>query len=433
MIELPPMDMPWNKLKRFAWIALVIITAVFILQRSDIEVGDLTQRVHGHTRGMEFDYGKWGLGALGLKAVHLGLGATDYLPAEAQKKIVLDYLELIREIYWAEAELYEIYANPDTADPEAASSEIRQKVADLHNQRDQLAPLAEAILQNQLTSVAADFGLTLGGQSIPPVLYHATPLPLALIVSPRETIRQDVNISLIPDLTVAERSGLEDQVDDNLDVSTLVVNIGGVGMYPTMVKQTANINWLAEVIAHEWIHNVLTLRPLGASYMSSPELRIINETVASMAGKEIGATLIKRYYPEFVPPPPLVADDNEAEVPTPQPEPPAFDYRAEMHETRLNVDAMLAAGEVDDAEAYMEARRQLFWENGYRIRKLNQAYFAFHGAYADTPGGTAGAQEDPVGEAVRTLRSQSPSLAAFINRISWMWSFDQLQNAVDES
>jgi len=76
----------------------------------------------------------------------------------------------------------------------------------------------------------------------------------------------------------------------------------------------------------------------------------------------------------------------------------------------------------------MEARRVFFWENGYLIRKLNQAYFAFHGAYADQPGGAAG--EDPVGAAVRALRSQSLSLADFLNRISWMSSFEQLKKAV---
>lgn len=432
MIELPPMDIPWRKLKRFVWISFVMVAAIFILQRSDIKISDLTQRVHGFTRGLEFDYGKWGLEALSLKVSEIGLGAVDYLPEEAQKQIVLDYLDLVREIYRSEAALYEIYADPEIADPETASTEIRQEVAALHNQRDHLAPLAEAILQNQLTAVAAEAGLTLGGQSIPPVLYHVTPLPFALIVSPRDTIRQDAQISLNPDLTVAERSDLEDQIDENLNVSSLVVNIGGIGMYPTMVMQTTNINWLAEVVAHEWIHNVLTLRPLGASYMSSPELRVINETVANMAGKEIGAALIERYYPEFVPPPPVENEDDNTSAPPP--EPPAFDYRTEMHETRLNVDEMLSLGKIEEAEAYMETRRQIFWENGYRIRKLNQAYFAFHGAYADTPGGsggTAGAREDPVGSAVRALRAQSPSLAAFINKISWMWSLEQLQKAVE--
>jgi hypothetical protein len=415
--------------QRILTIALVMVAAILLLQRSNNESGDLNQRVRGFTRGIEFDFGRWGLDALWMKFSNVGFGVVDYLPEEAQKQIVVEYLDLVGKIYETESTLNEIYADPNIDDPEVASPESRQNLAELYDQRDQLVPLAEAILQNQLTAVATDFGLTLGGQSLPPVLYHVTPLPLALIVSPRDTIRQDADIPLIPDLTVAERADIEARVDDTLDVSSLVVNVGGVGMYPTMVMQTTSINWLAEVVAHEWIHNVLTLRPLGASYLSSPELRIMNETAANIAGKELGAALIERYYPEYAPLPPT--DENEEEPePSPPPEPPAFDYRAEMHQTRVTVDVLLAAGQIREAEEYMEARRQFFWENGYRIRKLNQAYFAFYGAYADIPGGAAGA-EDPVGPAVRALREQSDSLASFINKISWMWTFEQLEEVVN--
>ena len=104
-----------------------------------------------------------------------------------------------------------------------------------------------------------------------------------------------------------------------------------------------------------------------------------------------------------------------------------------MHITRLAVDSLLAEGKIEQAETYMELRRRVFWENGYHIRKLNQAYFAFHGAYADQPGGAAGASEDPAGEAVRALRANSASLAEFLNRISWMWTFKQLQQAVSKN
>ena len=81
-----------------------------------------------------------------------------------------------------------------------------------------------------------------------------------------------------------------------------------------------------------------------------------------------------------------------------------------------------------EAEEYMEARRRFMWENGYQLRRLNQAYFAFHGAYADITAGAAGS--DPVGPAVVSLRNKSQSLADFINTISWMSSFDQLQQAI---
>lgn len=156
----------------------------------------------------------------------------------------------------------------------------------------------------------------------------------------------------------------------------------------------------------------------------------MNETVASIAGKEIGRQLVATYYPELLPPEPEPEQD-QGQQPNPQEtpaEPPAFDFRAEMHTTRLEADRLLAEGKIPQAEAYMEVRRRLFWDHGYRLRKLNQAYFAFYGAYADQPGGAAGV--DPVGTAVRALRDQSASLTQFLNRVSWMWSFAQLQRAV---
>jgi len=60
---------------------------------------------------------------------------------------------------------------------------------------------------------------------------------------------------------------------------------------------------------------------------------------------------------------------------------------------------------------------------------LNQAYFAFYGAYAEQPLGAAG--NDPVGPAVRALRSQSASLADFVHQIAWMTSFEQLQKSIN--
>ena len=124
----------------------------------------------------------------------------------------------------------------------------------------------------------------------------------------------------------------------------------------------------------------------------------------------------------------LISFDNQF-LPSPSlADTPPFDFRAEMHETRVHVDALLAQGKIDEAEAYMEQRRQVFLKNGYLIRKLNQAYFAFNGAYADVPGGAAG--EDPVGPAVRALRAKSRSLADFVNTIAWMTSFQQLQQAI---
>ena len=416
--------------KKSLSLLFIILAGSVLLQRSDIKVGNRVEEVRSFTRAIEFDFVSWTLNALGIKIQQMSLGAVDYLEQEDRSSIVLDYLALNDEIGQLETQVFEIYANPDIADPEITSQPLHNELQDLLAKREKLAPLAESIVQDQLSEILAELEMTTLGQPVPPVLYHISPVPRGLVVSPRDAIQQDANIAIDPEITIAEMVALENKVDAALDVSSLVVGLGGIGLYPTMVMETSNINWLAEVVSHEWVHNFLTLRPLGANYNTSPELRIINETVANLAEKEIGTAVIQRFYPDFAPKPtpPSTNKTGSDDLPV---GPPPFDFRAEMHETRLTTDLLLSEEKIEEAEAYLESRRQMFWEQGYRIRKLNQAYFAFYGAYADQPGGPAGSTEDPIGDAVRKLRTQSPSLASFLNRISWMWSLEQLFNAVE--
>lgn len=415
--------------KKIASLVLLLFIVVTLLGAGGQSNQDMTNRVRVFTRGIEFNFLDWTLKAIGIKISQIALGAVDYMSTEVQRQVVFEYLEQIWMIHRNEAKLYEIYANPDIQDPEQASQDLRKELTGLRAHRDQLAPLAESILQNQVSQVVDELGLTLGGQPIPPVLYHSTQLPWGLVISPRDEIRQIEFISLVPETTLEEQVKLENQVERNLDVSSLVVGIGGMGLYPTMVDETSNLNWLSEVIAHEWVHNFLTLRPLGFSYISSPELRTMNETAASIAGVEIGQAVIEKYYPELVPPPPAPEPAPSQSSPE-ESQVDVFNFNKEMRKTRERVDQLLAEKKINEAEEYMEQRRVEFWENGYRIRKLNQAWFAFHGAYADHPsGGAAGA--DPVGAAVRQLRTQSATLAEFLNRISWMSSFEQLRRAVE--
>jgi hypothetical protein len=95
-----------------------------------------------------------------------------------------------------------------------------------------------------------------------------------------------------------------------------------------------------------------------------------------------------------------------------------------MRETRVRVDELLAEGKVEEAEAYMEQRRQVFVEEGYHIRKLNQAYFAFHGAYADQPGASGA---DPIGPAVRDLFARVPDLHSFVAQASRVTTLEELE------
>ncbi len=400
------------------------LAAILLVQSSSPPVNQL-ERIRASTRAIEFDYVSWTLDAIGVKIGQSALGLESYLPLASQGQTVLDYLQLVSKIQQVESAIRDIYADPNVTNPQETSNDLSQQLASFRQQQKLLEPLAEGVLESQISTVAAEMGLTFAGQPIPPVSFQLSEPPNALIVSPRDVIRQDADISISPNLTIDQITQLEDTVDRSVNVSSLVVGIGGIGVYPTMVMQTTDINWLAEVVSHEWTHNFLTLRPLGASYLSNPELRTMNETTASIAGKEIGRAVVARYYPDLLPPPPPPAQQTPSQEPS---TPPAFDFNAEMRETRVTVDKLLADGKIDEAEAYMEQRRVFFWDHGYHIRKINQAYFAFYGAYADQPGGAAGT--DPVGTAVRTLRADSPSLAQFVRRISWMWSFEQLQKAI---
>ena len=72
---------------------------------------------------------------------------------------------------------------------------------------------------------------------------------MALIVSPRDHIEQIANISVDTDLPLDEQAALESRVDKGLNTSSLVVGIGGVGVYPTMVMRTTDLKWLLSVVA----------------------------------------------------------------------------------------------------------------------------------------------------------------------------------------
>jgi hypothetical protein len=311
-------------------------------------------------------------------------------------------------------------SDPERTFPPATIQGLLAEITDIRQHQRALQPVAETILQEQAALILSEMGFGLGGEPFPPLAFHFTQPPAALIVSPRDIIRQDGNISLDPMISLEERITLETTVESEMDVSALVVAIGGIGIYPTMVQESSSLTWITEVIAHEWVHNYLTLRPLGLLYNSSPELRTMNETTANLIGKEVGRKMIERFYPDLSPHPQnVVAQSADPE------EPPTFDFRAAMRETRVRVDDLLAQGRIEEAESYMEERRRVFWEHGYRIRRLNQAYFAFHGAYADEPGGAAG--DDPVGEAVRELWALIDSPAVFLRTMSWMNDYTDLQ------
>lgn len=425
--------MIFQRIMRGVEVTVILIILASVTGYSNPSLTNPIEKIRAYTRDIEFDYVEWMSNAAIIKIRAASLNLPYNIERATQKEIVNEYLRVTQTILEKENLLSQIYADPNIEDKETFSQDVRNELNNLYLRQNEIAPLAESILQSQVADVLAEIGLTSFGQPIPNVWYHSTRLPWALIISPRDRIEQTANISLNMDLTVDEHTILESQIDKNLNSSSLVVPIGGVGVYPTMVARTTNLEWLLNTIAHEWIHNYLMFRPLGIYYTESPETRTINETTASIAGDEIGRLVLEKFYPERLTAstPDLNLVSDSLDFPNPDDIPrPAFDFREQMYITRVNVDILLAAGKIDEAEAYMEERRQIFLRNGYLLRKINQAYFAFYGAYADSPGGAAG--EDPIGPAVRAWREQSDSLADFVKSIAWITTLEELKAELNQ-
>jgi hypothetical protein len=166
------------------------------------------------------------------------------------------------------------------------------------------------------------------------------------------------------------------------------------------------------------VHHWLFFRPLGRSFWNSPEITTLNETVATVAGEELGDMVYTA----------LTGEEVNRTPPSSPPDPAAFDFRAEMQQTRIHTEELLAQGKIEEAEAYMEERRQLFVANGFLIRKINQAFFAFHGTYA-----TSAASISPIGEQVREVRERSASLEDFLRTTSQFGDYQEFLDYLDSS
>jgi hypothetical protein len=427
------MQWVWRGLLR----AVLVILLLAILGEGQTRDRSLRGRVTALARPELFDYVGWEVDALWVKARQELFGVQPYLDTGDQKTRVIAYLESVAEAQQLEAQIERIYVDPAVPDPDTATADLR---AERDALRDQLAsdqPLVESIIEGQVSAVLADEGFALLGQVMPPVAMHFSEVPALLVVSPRDRIAFEVDLNLNA-MPVDERAALESQIDTELNVSSLIVNLGGLSLYPSMIIETSGLARAFEVTAHEWVHHYLVFFPLGWEYSTRPETRIINETTATFFGREIARKVMERYYPELPPPvypsfldsPDSAANDAAPAEPDRDPdEPPPFDYGREMHETRVTVDLLLKLGWIDAAETYMEYRRREFVRHGYAIRKLNQAYFAFYGGYQGAPG--AGGT-DPIGPAIEQLRVQSPDLKSWLQTMRDITTRDQLLAAVQQ-
>ena len=357
----------------------------------------------------------WELGNLPDKWLHR-IGTWPALPQKdddtgQRLAEVKQYFEMGLLIRQAERLLIEVEAQaPLPRELAAEAATLRQGQARAREIQSRLRPRVEETVESAVADTLQSLGFQAWTGVFPPVDTVLTGSPTVLITSHRDRIARQDDVILRTGLTNDQRERIENGVESETELSALVVNTGGIAFYPSITLPDAGLDFALEVIAHEWVHQWLWFRPLGRRYFEGGDITAINETVADIAGHEIGVLARSRLEGTASPQTPHHSHEPMEREHRAAASPPSFDFQAEMRVTRERVDEFLAAGDVAGAEAYMEERRHKFVESGYLIRRLNQAYFAFHGTYATT--GAAGV--NIIGQQVEELRRRSPTLEHFL-------------------
>lgn len=400
--------------------ALAVAAIVGCSGTTEADYGARVRRIVGDRA---FEVVRYEIEAAGNELVgRLTFGVSDAGSAES-RALVLRYLETARLLASTQAEVEALAATGGTAEEMAP---LERRVDALRSRQAAITPTVERIIESQVAAVISEEDIGWLGTPLPPPAFDFTETPFYLVLSPRDEIRTRYGIYLEPGLSIVEREELEATLESDLDNTSALVNAtGGFSTWPAMLVDSAGLEWTLSTVAHEWVHVYLELYPLGRAYLNDTNMTAINETVATMVGDEIGARAMRRFYPE------LVAEEAARSEITPQTngEAPEFDFNEEMRITRARADVLLAEGRVEEAEEYMEERRLFFVANGYNIRRLNQAYFAFHGSYRTGPAAPA---EDPILPRLERLRAESDSLAVFMAQIRNVSTLDQLFALVPE-
>lgn len=309
------------------------------------------------------------------------------------------------------------------------SSSYERKISEIETQISILQPIVEQTLEKQISRTLAEQGIynPISNNwlklTLPPVNFVIDKLPHTLIISPRNKIERIRETLLVQDMSLSQIIELESSLE-KLDVSVLVEDLGGLGAtYPSFVEAGAGLRFTLDTAIEEWLHQYLAFEPLGFHYVldllnisSNTDIPVLNETAASIIGKELGGLVYSKFYS------PVLSDTTP--VPT-RPDADSFNFNKEMREIRKAVDNYLSMGQIDQAEKLMNDKRDFLETRGYYIRKLNQAYFAFHGSYADSP-----TSVDPVGDDIRLLRKNSISIKDFLETVSSLTSRQDLSKAV---
>jgi hypothetical protein len=339
----------------------------------------------------DYEYRLWRWEANTLPATLFGFVGIGSEPGEAEKEdVIRRYYSLTSQVR-AELESGQL----DTV----RLSSLQDDRAELENDVEQIIA---GFIDDAVRSAGLRESLPLFGDvqiTWPPVSFELTNPPQVLVRSPRDRIERLGDRLLKEDLTPADINEIESR-GDNEEMVSLVVSIGGIAAYPAIIRSDRNYWSTIDTASHEWVHHYLSFYPLGQQWGRSSDANTLNETTANIAGREF-ATIIREQNPVS-----FEGVEDGSYFSTVE---RTVDFNLEMRKLRLEVDRLLEEGKVEEAEDLMEETRLFLAENGVFIRKINQAYFAFYGTYADTP-----QSSDPIGPKVERVWELTGDVGTFL-------------------
>lgn len=284
------------------------------------------------------------------------------------------------------------------------TKEIKQLII----QKELLKARTEQHIETTINKIALEQGLGIFSSILfPPVDIKLGQPPGIIITSPRNEINMLQTKLVKGGLSWRTKESIEFNIESSENLSALVDSLSGLGTYPALVSDIYDLNMVLQTASHEWLHNYWIFKPLGRNMWDSDEMYILNESAANLAGNELGNQAYKIIG--------IPIDDNI------KPNTNLYIEKT-LRETRIRVDSYLVAGEIKIAEAYMETQKNKINDQGYSIRKLNQAYFAFRGNYADSPSSTS-----PIWDQLVEFRSYCNSIGEFILKISGIHSYKDFE------
>ena len=300
----------------------------------------------------------------------------------------------------------------DTPPGGEAEPRLRAQIEGISQRRYEIRATVEESIESEISKVLTQEGFASRiGLIFPPVDTVFARSPGVLVLSPRDRIHRQESILMKPGLSGETRDRIEDQILEDRNLAALVESTGGVAAFPSVVSESGGLRHAVVTASHEWLHHWFFFQPLGQHFWDNSDMTTLNETAATLGGEAIGDRVFTAITGEQV--------DRDTQPPAPV-DPSAFDFNEAMHETRLRTEELLIKGEIEEAEAYMEERRLFMAENGVFIRKINQAFFAFHGTYA-----TSAASISPINEQLQELRSRSESLEDFLKTVGTFGSYGE--------